>query len=290
MNTNYVKVVAGFVLFIAGINFAIAQSGPEFLNCPSSPISLCVNDPGVRLPANNQIYSSEADTNATSCSVHITQSIKVKSNCGHQLQFGVQLFLDDTSIPITVHPLSTIMTDALNEAELVFNSELSSQSFIQKNGIPYNSGCNPYHRIKWIVIDSCGSINECEELINVYDCYIPQLNIPPGTLYILELPVDCKLYLHANDFRSPLKDDCTPEASFKFSLKEEEHLENSLVRDPCDIPAFGVELPFDFWIADGGRDINCNGNIEWSERNKYKHTGSGRIHGYWRRRLLRSWR
>src|SRR5678816_117312 len=184
MNTNYFRAVAGLALYSLAIITAFAQPGPEFLNCPSSPISLCVNDPGVRLPVNNQIYSSEADTNATSCSVHITQSIQVKSNCGHQLQFGVQLFLDDTSIPITVYPLSTVITDSLNEAELVFNSELSSQSFIQKNGIPYNSGCNPYHRLKWIVIDSCGNINECEELINVYDCYIPQLNTPAGTLYI----------------------------------------------------------------------------------------------------------
>ena len=136
MNTNYMKVVTGFVLYCIWINFAAAQSGPEFLNCPSSPISLCVNDPGVRLPANNQIYLGEEDLNASSCSVHITQSIKVKSNCGRQLQYGVQLIIDDTSGSYTLQPLTMVTTDSLKEAELIFNTELSPINFIRENGIP----------------------------------------------------------------------------------------------------------------------------------------------------------
>jgi hypothetical protein len=136
MNTNYSRVVAGLALYSHAIITAFAQPGPEFLNCPSSPISLCVNDPGVRLPANNQIYSSEADTNATSCSVHITQSIKVKSNCGHQLQYGVQLFLDNTSGPYTLQPLTPIITDSLDEAELVFNSDYLQIVLYKKTVFP----------------------------------------------------------------------------------------------------------------------------------------------------------
>jgi hypothetical protein len=60
----------------------------------------------------------------------------VKTNCGHQLQYGVQLFLDDTSGAYTLQPLITINTDSLDEAELVFNTELSPVSFIQKMAFP----------------------------------------------------------------------------------------------------------------------------------------------------------
>jgi hypothetical protein len=37
----------------------------------------------------------------------------------------------------------------------------------------------------------------------------------------------------------------------------------------CDnVPAFGVELSTQIWVADGGTDDNCNGQISWNERNK----------------------
>ncbi|HZV67889.1 MAG TPA: T9SS type A sorting domain-containing protein, partial [Saprospiraceae bacterium] len=37
----------------------------------------------------------------------------------------------------------------------------------------------------------------------------------------------------------------------------------------CDnVPAFGVEITTNIWVADGGTDDNCNEQISWSERNK----------------------
>jgi hypothetical protein len=35
-----------------------------------------------------------------------------------------------------------------------------------------------------------------------------------------------------------------------------------------NVPAFNAELPTQIWVADGGTDDNCNGKIEWTERNK----------------------
>ena len=266
MKTTYFRVVAGVFLLLPGINFAFAQSGPEFLNCPSAPISLCVNDPGVRLPANNQIYSSEADTNATSCSVHVTESIRVKSNCGHHLQYGVQLFLGDTSAAITLQALKTISTDSLDEGELNYDSELSPVNFIHENGIPYNSGCVPYHRIKWIAIDSCGNINECEELINLYDCQAP-IDTTQIPLSIITLPIGGQITVHAKDFVRNIIDDCTAFDDLLFSFRPEEYMPNKTYS--CNIPAFGVEIPSTLWVADKGRDINCDGIISWNERNVY---------------------
>ena len=98
MNHNYFQVIACVLLSFSGYNASIAQSsGPEFLDCLSTPDSLCVQDEGVRLPSNNQIYLGEEDPEATSCSVHVTQRKRVKSHCGETLQYEVLLFLNDTS-------------------------------------------------------------------------------------------------------------------------------------------------------------------------------------------------
>ena len=35
-----------------------------------------------------------------------------------------------------------------------------------------------------------------------------------------------------------------------------------------NVPAFGVELAVNIWVADFGTDDNCNGQISWNERNK----------------------
>jgi len=267
MNANYLKIIAGFILYCIGIKVAVAQSGPEFQGCASSPVSLCVNDAGVRLPANNQIYLGEADPNAISSSVHLTQSMRVKVHCGKKFQYGVQLILDDTSGSNTLQPLTTITADSLGEAELLFNTETSPVSFIRDHGIPYNEGCYPYHRIKWIVIDSCGEFASCDELINLYDCQAPLIDSNSSNFYTLYLPPGCNLYYYAKDFTFPILDDSTPQDSFLFSLSEEIYKPDSLF-DPC-IGPFGVEVPTDIWAADGGRDMDCNGVIDWSERNKY---------------------
>jgi len=264
MKANPTSLVAGLILFMSGLNAAFSQTGPEFINCPASPLSLCMNDPGVRLPLNNQIYSSESDTNATSCSVHITQSIKVKSNCGHQLQYGVQLFLDDTSTAYTLVPLKEVTINSIDEAELIFDSELSPVNFIGENGIPYTSGCNPYHRVKWFVIDSCGEFATCEVLMELYDCATP-IDTTSVPVTAIPFPLGGQITLFAKDFARNITDDCSSFEDLLFSFKPEEYMPSMLY--VCNFPGFGIEIPSTLWIADKGKDVNCDGSISWEERN-----------------------
>jgi len=265
MKTTYCKVVAGVILFLTGNHFAFSQSGPEFINCPSAPISLCVNDPGVRLPANNQIYLGDLNLNASFCSVHVTQSIKVKSNCGKQLQYQVQLFLFDTSAQYVLKSMTSVMTDSLSEATLSFDTEFSPEISIKENGIPYTTGCMRYHRIKWILKDSCGMEASCEQLIDLYDCAHPQVRKVSG-LTILNCNYIGLVDAHAKDFFLSVVDDCSYRGELSYSF-------SSLKFQPdttfyiCNVPV-GVELPYTVWIADHGRDLNCDGRIEWREKNK----------------------
>ncbi len=272
MKNNYLTVGACVFLSCMGIDFTQAQStGPEFLDCSSAPISLCVSDDGVRLPSNNKIYLGEENPDATSCSVQVSQKTKVRSTCGKSLQYEVQLFLEeDSTTAIVLLPLTSITTDSLSEAELSFDSELSPDSLISKKGLPYTIGCNAYHKIKWIVTDSCGHTESCEQLIKLYDCQAPLLT-QPNFPFTLTVPIGCVLNVFAKDLVLDVLDDCTLKTAFLFSLKEDNYQPDTSY-NACDIPAYGVELPVDIWIADKGIDTDCNGTIDWTERNRYKNT------------------
>ncbi|MEP6796032.1 MAG: T9SS type A sorting domain-containing protein [Saprospiraceae bacterium] len=267
MNSSYIPTGVCVFLSFAGSVFLKAQStGPEFLDCSTTPTSLCVSDDGVTLPPNNKIYLGEENPNASSCNVHVIQKTKVRSTCGKNLQYEVQLFLEeDTSTAIILQPLTTITTDSVLEAELSFNSALSPDSVIRRNGIPYTSGCMRYHRIKWIVTDSCGEIAVCETQIELHDCSKPFLS-NQSNLYIIESDVVGFAHIHLDSIIKDPKDDCTFLGGFLYSLLPEHFQPDSTIY-LCDIPAWGVELPYNIWVADGGHDINCDGIIEWSERN-----------------------
>jgi len=267
MKNNYLAVGACIFLSPIGAGFSQAQStGPQFPNCNSSPISLCVSDEGVRLPLNNKIYLGEEDPEATSCSVLLTQKNKVRSTCGKSLQYEVQLFLnDDTSTAIILQPLTSIIIDSAFEAELTFDSELSPDSLISKNGIPYTAGCNTYHRIKWIVTDSCGESDICVNNITLYDCSKPAFN-DINNLYIIRGNKVGQVYLQLDSILKDPKDDCAYEGEFLYSLYPD-HFKQDSSFHICDVPAWGVELPNNVWIADKGTDVNCDGSIEWNERN-----------------------
>src|SRR5689334_20421789 len=113
MNSNYPKVITSLLFAILGTSQLSAQTlGTEFIQCSSSPVSLCVQDEGVRLPANNQLYLGEENPDATSCSVHVTQKQLVLTTCDGPLQYEVQLFIGDTSTAYILKPLTTIMADS----------------------------------------------------------------------------------------------------------------------------------------------------------------------------------
>ncbi len=265
MNHNYIQVIACVLLSLSGISASNAQSsGPEFLYCSSTPDSLCVQDEGVRLPSNNQLYLGESHPDATSCGVHVTQKKRVRSNCGDTLQYEVHLFIHDTSAPYILKSLTTITTDSSGEAELIFNTEEAVDEFISSSGIPYGTGCLPYHRVQWIVTDLCGSTIICEQRIQLYDCsaIAAILHTTPS---IAIIPLGCQLTLYARDYYFGGLDDCSHSDQFDYSFVESRYNPDTMIYCP---PAYGVEIPWKIWIADAGLDKNCNGQIEWTERNK----------------------
>jgi hypothetical protein len=81
------------------------------------------------------------------------------------------------------------------------------------------------------------------------------------------MPANGEVTLEASFFNASSVDDCTPGDELLYSF-------SGTVYQPtftytCDnVPAFGVPFDVSIWVADEGVDQNCNGSIEWSERNK----------------------
>lgn len=270
MNHNYLKVIVCLSILPIGAGIAYSQTfGPEFLQCPSEPLSLSVPDEGVRLPANNQVYLGEGHQDATSCSVHVTQKMRVRSTCGTQLVYEVQLFMYDTSSAFILKAPSEVTMDSTGEYELSFDTEESPESLIRLSGLPYTTGCHRYHRVKWIVRDTCGGESICESRIDLFDGYSPVVSNP--FLFIVPVSVSGVLKLVAEDYIEAILDDCTDSSDFLFSLNRN-HYQPDSIMDPCDVGGFGILLPWDVWVADQGRDLNCDGEIEWEERNILWHS------------------
>ena len=265
MNVSYSQVIASILLSFCGSGYCIAQSsGPEFLGCTDSTLRLCVADEGVRLPANNQLFLGEEDPDATSCSVHVIQKKRVRATCGDTLQYEVSLFLNDTSPAILLKPLTNIVVDSSNEVELIFDTALSPDSAISHSGISYSLGCETAYRIVWTVLDSCGQVSSCASNVNVYDCSKPVSGIP-ATPFIVTIPIGCQRTMHAKDFGIDELDDCIQNGMLKYSFEEDRYNPDSIINCPS---AVAVEVPWKIWIADDGVDQNCNGEIEWMERNR----------------------
>ncbi len=62
------------------------------LQCPQAPVVLCVEDPGIRLPATNQAFLGENDPNASSCSVHVTMTQRIRETCNQEVAFDVKVY------------------------------------------------------------------------------------------------------------------------------------------------------------------------------------------------------
>lgn len=243
------------------------HDGPAFLDCPVGPVELCVADPGVRLPANNQAFLGENDPNSTSCSAHVTICHRVTETCSETVRYDVKLYPFNGSEFIQVKPLSTATVDENNEALICFDSEQSPIQSIKRDGIPYNSPwCGNYHRILFSVQDGCGNWNTCSYLIRLVDCKQPSPVCING-LSTVVMPTSGAVTIWAKDFDASSFDDCTASEALLFSFSGDSY-QPSFTYTCDNVPAFGVELVEEIWVADGGVDHNCNGQIEWSERNK----------------------
>jgi hypothetical protein len=80
------------------------------------------------------------------------------------------------------------------------------------------------------------------------------------------MPIGGQVTVWAKDFDASSFDDCTPADELLFSFSGDTY-EPSFTYNCDNVPAFGVELAVQIWVADFGTDDNCNGQISWSERN-----------------------
>src|SRR5690606_26705456 len=118
----------------------------------------------------------------------------------------------------------------------------------------------------WTVQDGCGRENTHEYLIRLEDCKAPTPVCING-LSTVVMPKNGEVTIWAKDFNASSFDDCTPAADLLYSFSGDTY-QPSMTYTCDNVPAFGVELSVQIWVADGGTDDNCNGQISWSERNK----------------------
>ena len=239
---------------------------PEFLDCPSGPLELCVADPGIRIPANNQIFLGENNPNSTSCSAHVTMSQNVHETCSDIVIYDVKIYPFNGNSFIQIVPTTTVTLDGNHDGVLSFDTEQSSIPSVQHNGLPYNSPmCGDYHRVLWSMEDGCGNRSYCDYLFRLEDCKKPVPVCIEGLSVMIGL--DGEVSVWAKDFNASSSDDCTPAADLLYSFSGTSY-QPSFTYNCDNVSEFGVELPVEMWVADGGSDQNCNGVIEWSERNK----------------------
>jgi hypothetical protein len=242
------------------------EEGPEFLACPTGPVTLCVADEGVSLPDNNQAFLGEDNPAASSCSVHLNLHQTVHDACSDFVNYDVKLYLFNGDEFIYLKTLTTTPADSNNDADLSFDTRQNPSLQIRLNGIPYNSQfCGDYHRILWSAEDGCGNWSHCEYLLRLEDCKQPSPVCING-LSTVVMPIGGQVTIWASDFNASSFDDCTPAADLLYSFTDD-HYSPSYTYTCDNVPAFGVELSLAVWVADAGTDDNCNGLISWNERN-----------------------
>ncbi|HJW28110.1 MAG TPA: hypothetical protein VJ508_02545, partial [Saprospiraceae bacterium] len=156
--------------------------------------------------------------------------------------------------------------DSTNHAVLTFDTRQNPNPEIRNNGIPYNTACGSYHRILWSVEDGCGNWKTCEYLLRLEDCKQPSPVCING-LSTVVMPIGGQVTVWAKDFNASSFDDCASSQDLLYSFSGDAYQPSYTYT--CDnVPAFGVELTVQIWVADEGVDHNCDGLIEWSERNK----------------------
>jgi hypothetical protein len=260
------------------------EDGPEFDDCPDAPITLCVEDPNVELPANNQVFLGEEDPNSSACSVHVWMEQIVTETCSPTVRYDVKIYPNNGSQFVQIVSTTTVPVDSNGKATLTFDTRqnsLPSNHSIRRYGLPYNDrvcgnwplsgGTKDYHRVLWSVEDGCGNLSSCEYLFRLEDCKKPS-PVCVGLSSVV-MPSSGCVTIWAKDFDASSFDDCTAHDDLLFSFSGATYEPS---REFCceDIesngsPSFLLEI----WVGDEGNDQNCNGfvqplGIEWSERNK----------------------
>ncbi|HLF62482.1 MAG TPA: T9SS type A sorting domain-containing protein [Saprospiraceae bacterium] len=256
------------------------HTGAQFTDCPSGPVTLCVEDEGVTLPTNNQVFLGEEDPNSSACSVHVLTTHTVYEACSDEVIYDVKFYPFNGSEFVQVVAPTHTSVDSNNEAVLIFNTQqnsLPSNHPIRRYGLPYNDrfcsnypfpgGTKDYHRILWSVEDGCGNLSTCSYLLRLEDCKQPT-PICVGLSSVV-MPSSGSVTIWAADFDSGSSvDDCTAHEDLLFSFSGDTY-QPGFVFD-CDLIEQNGSATFilEIWAADEGNDQNCDGVISWEERNK----------------------
>jgi hypothetical protein len=249
----------------------IDSDGPEFFDCPEGPITLCAGDAGVSLPDNNQVFLGEADPNKTSCSVHVSGNHTVQEFCSDYVIYDVKVYPFNGIEYISLVDKTQVDLEE-GQATISFDTKTAPVQQVRLNGLPYNNpyclpnGQKEYHRILWSVEDGCGNLSTCEYLVRLEDCKQPSPVCINGISTVV-MPIGGAVSVWAKEYDVSSIDDCTPSEALTFSFSGDSY-QPSAEYNCENVPTFGAELEVNVWVADEGNDHNCDGQIEWSERNK----------------------
>lgn len=242
------------------------DEGVDFINLPTEPVSYCLDDPGITLPASNQNNYGGSHPDASSCSVHVSLGLGVRDLCSEKITYEVRLYPFNGDEFIVLRPTTQLVLNENHEGTMTFSTVNNADPVIAANGLPYNnSACGDYHRLRWAVTDGCGNYDEADYLIRLYDCKAP-VPICYNGLSTVVMPSNGEVTIWATDFNAASYDDCTPGESLVFSFSGTSY-QPSFTFTCNNVPAFGEPIPVQIWVGDGGSDQNCNGIIEWNERN-----------------------
>ncbi len=156
----------------------------------------------------------------------------------------------------------------MGQATLVFDTRLSPDQVMRENGLPYTDplNCADAHLVVITAMDGCGEMYVCEIRVRLTDYLPPRMEGIPGDVMI-PLPLSGgDINLWAIDLAGARLDDCTGSGDFLYSFSASEHRPVMPMGCP-DYPAYFTPIPYVLFGADGGRDLDCDGVIHWSERN-----------------------
>jgi hypothetical protein len=87
------------------------QEGPTFA-LPCQTHVLCVNNPGVFLAANNQVFLGEENSQSSSCGVHLNLSRIVHETCSDIVKYDVKFYPFNGSGFVQLKPTSIATVDS----------------------------------------------------------------------------------------------------------------------------------------------------------------------------------
>ncbi|MDX1406924.1 MAG: T9SS type A sorting domain-containing protein, partial [Saprospiraceae bacterium] len=205
--------------------------------------------------------------------------------CGGSIVYDVLYYPRDESASVLVVSPTVLTPNGQGDVTLMFSSEFADlPSFhpIRTDGLPYNipvcsmwpdsGGVKEYHRIQWRVIDGCGNLHICDQLMRLEDCQNPEFACVG--LSSVVMPSSGEVTLFAQDFYATVLDDCTPAEDMMFSFSGETYQPTFTINCETICENNGPTFDMRIWAADGGNDLDCSGvsgtlGIAWDERNKF---------------------